>query len=60
MQLLCMKVLPVHRTIRQGNFSCIIVDDTGQRFINEDVYRRLGAILDRPDRRYYLIIDSRH
>lgn len=40
----------------------IIVDDTGQRFINEDVYHgRLGsAILDRPDRRYYLIIDSRH
>jgi len=40
----------------------IIVDDTGQRFINEDVYHgRLGsAILDRPDRRYYLIIDSRY
>lgn len=40
----------------------IIVDETGQRFINEDVYHgRLGsAILDRPDLRYYLIIDSRH
>ena len=40
----------------------IIIDDTGQRFINEDVYHgRLGsAILDRPDRRYYLIIDSRY
>jgi succinate dehydrogenase/fumarate reductase flavoprotein subunit len=40
----------------------IIVDDSGQRFINEDVYHgRLGsAILDRPDRRYYLVIDSRH
>lgn len=40
----------------------IVVDDTGQRFINEDVYHgRMGsAILDRPDRRYYLIIDSRH
>ncbi|MBK6740287.1 MAG: FAD-dependent oxidoreductase [Haliea sp.] len=40
----------------------IIVDETGNRFINEDVYHgRLGAaILDRPDGRYYLIIDSRH
>lgn len=40
----------------------IIVDETGQRFINEDVYHgRLGsAILDRPDGRYFLIIDSRH
>lgn len=40
----------------------IIVDDSGQRFINEDVYHgRLGsAILDHPDKRYYLIIDSRH
>jgi 3-oxo-5alpha-steroid 4-dehydrogenase len=40
----------------------IIVDETGQRFINEDVYHgRLGSvILDRPDGRYYLIIDSRH
>lgn len=40
----------------------IIIDDTGQRFINEDVYHgRMGsAILDRPRRRYYLIIDSRH
>lgn len=40
----------------------IIIDDSGQRFINEDVYHgRLGsAILDRPERRYYLVIDSRH
>jgi len=40
----------------------IIVDETGARFINEDVYHgRLGsALLDRPDGRYYLIIDSRH
>lgn len=40
----------------------IIVDETGKRFINEDVYHgRLGsALLDRPDGRYYLIIDSRH
>ncbi len=39
-----------------------IVDETGNRFINEDVYHgRLGsAILDRPEGRYYLIIDSRH
>ncbi|MEZ5571262.1 MAG: FAD-dependent oxidoreductase [Halioglobus sp.] len=40
----------------------IIVDESGNRFINEDVYHgRLGsAILDRPEGRYYLIIDSRH
>ena len=40
----------------------IVIDDTGQRFINEDVYHgRMGsAILDRPDRNYYLVIDSRH
>ena len=40
----------------------IIVDQTGNRLINEDVYHgRLGsAILDKPDGRYYLIIDSRH
>jgi succinate dehydrogenase/fumarate reductase flavoprotein subunit len=40
----------------------IIVDETGMRFINEDVYHgRLGsAILDRPEGRYFLIIDSRH
>lgn len=40
----------------------VIVDGNGQRFINEDVYHgRMGsAILDRPDQRYYLIIDSRH
>lgn len=40
----------------------IIVDESGKRFINEDVYHgRLGsAILDRPEGRYYLIIDSRH
>lgn len=40
----------------------IIVDETGARFINEDVYHgRLGsALLDRPDGRYFLIIDSRH
>jgi succinate dehydrogenase/fumarate reductase flavoprotein subunit len=40
----------------------IIVDESGARFINEDVYHgRLGsAILDRPEGRYYLVIDSRH
>ncbi|MFK7977245.1 MAG: FAD-dependent oxidoreductase [Halioglobus sp.] len=40
----------------------IIVDESGKRFINEDVYHgRMGSvILDRPDGRYYLIIDSRH
>lgn len=40
----------------------VIIDDSGERFINEDVYHgRMGsAILDRPERRYYLIIDSRH
>lgn len=40
----------------------IIVDETGRRFINEDVYHgRLGAaILQRPEGRYYLLIDSRH
>lgn len=40
----------------------IIVDESGKRFINEDVYHgRMGsAILDRPEGRYYLIIDSRH
>lgn len=46
-----------------GQFlEAIIVDETGNRFINEDVYHgRLGSvILDRPDGRYYLIIDSRH
>jgi succinate dehydrogenase/fumarate reductase flavoprotein subunit len=46
----------------QQFLEAIIVDETGQRFINEDVYHgRLGsAILDRPNGRYYLIIDSRH
>ncbi len=46
-----------------GEFlEAMIVDGNGQRFINEDVYHgRMGsAILDRPDQRYYLIIDSRH
>jgi 3-oxo-5alpha-steroid 4-dehydrogenase len=40
----------------------IIVDEAGNRFINEDVYHgRLGsAILDKPGGRYFLIIDSRH
>ena len=40
----------------------IVIDDTGQRFINEDVYHgRLGsAILDRHEQRYFLIIDSRY
>ena len=40
----------------------VIVDETGSRFINEDVYHgRLGsAILDKPNGRYFLIIDSRH
>lgn len=40
----------------------IIVNESGERFINEDVYHgRLGsAILERPEGRYYLVIDSRH
>ena len=40
----------------------IIIDSTGQRFMNEDVYHgRMGAaILEHPERRYYLVIDSRH
>lgn len=40
----------------------VIIDDTGQRFINEDVYHgRMGsAILDRPERKFYLIIDSQY
>jgi succinate dehydrogenase/fumarate reductase flavoprotein subunit len=46
-----------------GEFlEAIIVNEEGRRFINEDVYHgRLGsAILDRPEGRYYLLIDSRH
>ncbi len=40
----------------------IIVNDAGQRFINEDVYHgRMGqAILENPGRRIYLVIDSRY
>ncbi|MDG2047051.1 MAG: FAD-dependent oxidoreductase [Halioglobus sp.] len=54
---ICTPFYPPHQFIES-----IIVDETGNRFINEDVYHgRLGsAILDRPDGRYYLIIDSRH
>lgn len=46
-----------------GQFiEAVVVDESGKRFINEDVYHgRMGsAILDRPEGRYYLIIDSRH
>jgi succinate dehydrogenase/fumarate reductase flavoprotein subunit len=54
---ICTPFYPPHQFLE-----AIIVDETGRRFINEDVYHgRLGsAILDRPDGRYYLIIDSRH
>ncbi|MFT4518144.1 MAG: 3-oxo-5alpha-steroid 4-dehydrogenase [Halioglobus sp.] len=54
---ICTPFYPPHQFLES-----IIVDDSGSRFINEDVYHgRLGsAILDRPNRRYYLIIDSRH
>tara|TARA_R110002049_G_scaffold52091_1_gene146319 strand:- start:90 stop:1562 length:1473 start_codon:yes stop_codon:yes gene_type:complete len=54
---ICTPFYPPHQFLE-----AIIVDDTGRRFINEDVYHgRLGsAILDRPEGRYYLIIDSRH
>ncbi|NND69884.1 MAG: FAD-dependent oxidoreductase [Halioglobus sp.] len=54
---ICTPFYPPHQFLES-----IIVDDSGQRFINEDVYHgRLGsAILDRPDRRFYLVIDSRH
>ncbi len=40
----------------------IIINDAGQRFINEDVYHgRMGqAILENPGRRCFLIIDSRY
>lgn len=40
----------------------IVINERGERFINEDVYHgRMGsAILDRPEGRYYLLIDSRH
>jgi 3-oxo-5alpha-steroid 4-dehydrogenase len=54
---ICTPFYPPHQFLES-----IIVDETGKRFINEDVYHgRLGsALLDRPDGRYYLIIDSRH
>ncbi len=41
--------------------NAILVDGSGQRFINEDVYHgRMGsAILDRPEQRYFLILDGR-
>lgn len=54
---ICTPFYPPHQFLE-----AIIVDETGQRFINEDVYHgRMGsAILDRPEGRYYLIIDSRH
>jgi 3-oxo-5alpha-steroid 4-dehydrogenase len=53
----CTPFYPPHHFLES-----IIVDETGNRFINEDVYHgRLGStILDRPEGRYYLIIDSRH
>ncbi|MEZ5501638.1 MAG: FAD-dependent oxidoreductase [Halioglobus sp.] len=54
---ICTPFYPPHQFLES-----IIVDETGRRFINEDVYHgRLGsAILDRPEGRYYLVIDSRH
>lgn len=54
---ICTPFYPPHQFLES-----IIVDETGNRFINEDVYHgRLGsALLDRPEGRYYLIIDSRH
>ncbi len=54
---ICTPFYPPHQFLE-----AVIVDETGNRFINEDVYHgRLGsAILDRPGGRYYLIIDSRH
>ena len=54
---ICTPFYPPHEFLE-----AIIVDASGQRFINEDVYHgRLGsALLDRPDDRFYLIIDSRH
>jgi succinate dehydrogenase/fumarate reductase flavoprotein subunit len=53
----CTPFYPPHQFLES-----IIVDETGNRFINEDVYHgRLGsAILDKPEGRYYLVIDSRH
>lgn len=53
---ICTPFYPPHQFLES-----IIVDETGKRFINEDVYHgRLGsAILDRPEGHYYLIIDSR-
>jgi 3-oxo-5alpha-steroid 4-dehydrogenase len=54
---ICTPFYPPHQFLES-----VIVDETGKRFINEDVYHgRLGsALLDRPDGRYYLVIDSRH
>lgn len=54
---ICTPFYPPHQFLE-----AIIVTEMGKRFINEDVYHgRMGsAILDRPDGRYYLIIDSRH
>ena len=54
---ICTPFYPPHQFLE-----AIIVNELGQRFINEDVYHgRLGsAILDRPEGRYYLIIDSRN
>jgi len=54
---ICTPFYPPHQFL-EG----IVVNELGDRFINEDVYHgRMGsAILDRPQGRYYLIIDSRH
>jgi 3-oxo-5alpha-steroid 4-dehydrogenase len=54
---ICTPFYPPHQFLES-----IIVDETGNRFINEDVYHgRLGsAILKRPEGRYYLVIDQRH
>jgi 3-oxo-5alpha-steroid 4-dehydrogenase len=54
---ICTPFYPPHQFLES-----IIINGRGERFINEDVYHgRLGsAILDHPDERYYLLIDSRH
>jgi 3-oxo-5alpha-steroid 4-dehydrogenase len=54
---ICTPFYPPHQFLE-----AIIVNETGNRFINEDVYHgRLGsAILKRPEGRYYLVIDQRH
>lgn len=54
---ICTPFYPPHQFL-EG----ILIDESGRRFINEDVYHgRMGsAILDRPEGKYYLIIDSRN